>query len=212
MNSRCRASVLAFLIAVLARPPATLAQFVEPLAPGKLLVASENLLDPNFSRTVVLLLHYDETGAMGVVLNRPSEVTLEHFLPDLEWASQTEEPVYVGGPVGLGYARMLFTTGENHADHKRIVGSVYAGWNLALLERLVTERHRGDRFRIFAGHAGWAAGQLEAEVAEKGWHIFPASEGLVFTDDGDELWELLIDRTRIRVARRERERRASRAR
>ncbi|MDH3254143.1 MAG: YqgE/AlgH family protein [Acidobacteriota bacterium] len=202
MNCRSRALVLASLTAALLLPAAASAQFVEPLAPGKLLVASEDLLDSNFSRTVVLLLHYDESGAMGVVLNRPSRVRLEHFLPDLEWASRANEPVHVGGPVAVLQVRMLFSTGERHADQVRVIGTVHAGWDLTLLEQMVTEPDPDDRFRVYAGHAGWAAGQLDAEVRQMGWYIFPASEAVIFTDGEEELWELFISRTKTRVARR----------
>ena len=177
-----------------------MAQISTALAQGKLLVAREGLQDPNFSRTVVLLLNYSESGASGVVLNRPSPFRLEQLLPDLEWSSRVEEPVYLGGPVAVTRALMLFATARNHAEGSPVVGAVHVGWDLEFLERMVTDPQENDKFRIFAGHAGWAAGQLEAEVGRRGWYVFPATGADIFSDGEEQLWETFIRKTRARIA------------
>ena len=176
------------------------AQAATELAKGKLLVAREGLSDPNFSKTVVLLLDYGDSGASGVVLNRPSPFRLEQLLSDKEWSAQAREPVYVGGPVAVTRALMLFTKGKNEAKGSPVIGAVHVGWDLELLERLVTDPQGGDRFRVFAGHAGWAAGQLDAEVERLGWYVFPATEAEIFSSGGEQLWEAFIRKTRTRTA------------
>ncbi len=180
--------------------PASSAQAATALAKGKLLVAREGLRDPNFSKTVVLLLDYSDSGASGVVLNRPSPFRLEQLLSDHEWAARAREPVYLGGPVAVTRALMLFTATVNEAERSPVIGAVHVGWDLELLEQMVIDPQESDRFRVFAGHAGWAAGQLEAEVERLGWYVFPATEAEIFSSGGEQLWEAFIHRTRARTA------------
>lgn len=176
------------------------AQPAASLGKGRLIVASEGLLDPNFDRTVVLLLDHGEAGSMGIVLNRPSRARLDRILPGLEGAGEIEEPFFVGGPVAIREMLMLFTTGEEHADQMHVLGTVYAGWDEELLERMLTKPRGGEKFRLYAGHAGWAPGQLEAEVEARGWHIFPATEAIIFAGGEEDLWHGFIRRTRMRIA------------
>lgn len=176
------------------------AQPAASLGKGRLIVASEGLLDPNFDRTVVLLLDHGEAGSMGIVLNRPSRARLDRILPGLEGAGEIEEPFFVGGPVAIREVLMLFTTGEEHADQMHVLGTVYAGWDEELLERMLTKPRGGEKFRLYAGHAGWAPGQLEAEVEARGWHIFPATEAIIFAGGEEDLWQGFIRRTRMRIA------------
>jgi len=176
------------------------AQPAASLGKGRLIVASEGLLDPNFDRTVVLLLDHGEAGSMGIVLNRPSRARLDRILPGLEGAGEIEEPFFVGGPVAIREMLMLFTTGEEHADQMHVLGTVYAGWDEELLERMLTKPRGGEKFRLYAGHAGWAPGQLEAEVEARGWHIFPATEAIIFAGGEEDLWQGFIRRTRMRIA------------
>ena len=176
------------------------AQPAASLGKGRLIVASEGLLDPNFDRTVVLLLDHGEAGSMGIVLNRPSRARLDRILPGLEGAGEIEEPFFVGGPVAIREVLMLFTTGEEHADQMHVLGTVYAGWDEELLERMLTKPRGGEKFRLYAGHAGWAPGQLEAEVEARGWHIFPATEAIIFAGGEEDLWHGFIRRTRMRIA------------
>lgn len=168
------------------------------LAKGTLLVAREDMHDSNFERTVVLLLAYGDTGAMGVVLNRPSHMTLDHLLPQLEGSPALEQPVYLGGPVAIRQATILFST-DLSAGKAQVLGNVHVTGDLALLERLVTEPRPDEKYRVYAGHAGWAPGQLDVEMLRLGWHVLPASEAMIFGDP-EELWETLMRRTRTRLA------------
>jgi putative transcriptional regulator len=198
VNSTVRA--LAFTVAgaffLLGRPAAP--QATPRIAPGKVLVAREDLRDPNFEGTVVLVVAYEETGAMGVVLNRPSHMRVDHLLPHLELSPQFNQKVFVGGPVAQRQATILFSTDEPEGRH-HVFGTIHVTGELALLERMVTEPRPGERYRVFAGHSGWAAGQLDAELLRLGWHVMPATEEMVLGDTED-LWETLIRRTRSRLA------------
>lgn len=200
LNSDSRTLCGAVLTGLLVLSSSALAQPGTAPGKGKLLVASEGLRDPNFERTVVLLLEYGESGALGLVLNRRSSVPLERLLPDFEGSEDFGQTFFVGGPVEIHQMSMLFSTGEKHTGHLHVLGNVYAGWDGELLERMVNEPREEDRLRLYGGHAGWAPGQLEAEIAARGWYVFPGSEADIFNDGTDELWRGLIRRTKTRIA------------
>ncbi len=156
---------------------------------GKLLVASPALLDPNFRRTVVLIAHHDEDGAMGLVLTRPSDVPALDAVPSLEGLPGAEKPVYMGGPV-QPEAFMVLAEFEDADDAAApILGTV--GFMPAEAE---PEDLAIRRFRLFAGYAGWGPGQLEGEVAEPSWIVVSARTGDAFADDPDELWRTVLKR------------------
>lgn len=173
---------------------------MEALGQGKLLVARESLRDPNFSRTVLLVLSYDQTGAAAVVLNRPSHMHVDHLLPHLDLQDDANATVYIGGPVAVRRATILATADELADTGSGIVGDIHMTADLAVLERMVTEPRPGERFRVFAGHAGWAPGQLDDEMRRRSWYVLPATESVVFSEGGEALWEELVGRTRSRIA------------
>lgn len=157
---------------------------------GQLLVASPTLVDPNFARSVVFMMEHDEQGAVGIVLNRPTEADVLDHLPG--WFSSTVNPrvVFIGGPVGegggIGLAR---GTG----------GEPLAGWPETLGVRAVDlETEPGDRdlldVRIFVGYSGWAPGQLEAELGTGSWFVVDADPEDAFTDDPSSLWSSVLER------------------
>lgn len=154
---------------------------------GSLLVASPVLEDPNFARTVVLLLDHGPTGALGVVLNRPTDVPVPPELP------VTAEPavMFSGGPVATDAAIAL---GRGVAGDEAVVGD---------LGVLGPERIQGGDAaidRLYAGYAGWGAGQLEAELQAGGWIALPALLGDVLTDRPGELWRHVLRRQGGRLA------------
>ncbi|MEE8368381.1 MAG: YqgE/AlgH family protein, partial [Thermoanaerobaculia bacterium] len=135
-------SAVMALLTLLPVVPSALAQAAPKLAKGKLLVASEGLHDPNFEKTIVLLLNHDESGTLGLVLNRPSSVPLERLLPDFEGLGDDEaraHSLFVGGPVEIHKISMLFSTRREHSDHLLVLGDVYAGWDDELLRTMLTE-------------------------------------------------------------------------
>lgn len=166
---------------------------------GSLLVASPTLDDPNFSRTVVLLLDHDSDGALGVVLNRPSDIAACDALP--RWADVASEPavVHVGGPVTpeavvcLGRLRQ----GVSPVGWTPLAGPIGA----VDLDQEPTEMAGVlDGLRLFAGYAGWGAGQLEAELRLGGWLVVAAESDDAFSAEPERLWSRVLRRQRGELA------------
>jgi putative transcriptional regulator len=157
---------------------------------GQLLIASGDLLDPNFRRTVVLVAHHDEDGAMGLVLNRPSEAEVAQAVPPLSEAVLPGTPVYVGGPVQPESVLVLGEFDDAEESGVPIFGDVGFLRGDAEPGELETAARR---VRVFAGYAGWGTGQLEAELEEGSWIVEPASPEDVFRSEGD-LWGDLLRR------------------
>lgn len=158
---------------------------------GKLLIASPALLDPNFARTVVAIANHDGDGALGVVLNRPSDTEVAEAVPDLADIVADGEVVHVGGPVQPG-AIVVLAEFEDPSDAAFLVaGSVGLVSDRTGIERLgdVTARRR-----VYAGYAGWGPGQLEAELEREDWILEPARPEDVFTAEPDELWGTVLER------------------
>ena len=157
---------------------------------GQLLVAGPSLLDPNFRRTVVLVGEHGEEGAMGVVLNRPSETEVEDAVPPLAGLSGVDDLVFVGGPVQPQAVVVLGDFVEPENAGALVVGSI------GFLPGDTEPDEIGEltRARVFAGYAGWAPGQLEAELEEGSWIVEPALPEDVFTDRPDELWSDVLRR------------------
>jgi putative transcriptional regulator len=152
---------------------------------GSLLVATPALVDPNFRRTVVLVAEHGEAGAMGVVLNRPSETAVAEAVPELVSLAGDEEPVFVGGPVAVDSLLALAEVEEPDEELELVVGAV------AFVQDPEVPALRG---RIFVGYAGWSPGQIEAEVDEESWVVVPAEPDDVFSDDPDGLWRSVLHR------------------
>jgi putative transcriptional regulator len=160
---------------------------MDPFQTGQLLVASPILLDPNFVRTVILVLQHDQEGAVGVVLNRPSGEEVLRHLP--EWAPRLEDPavVFIGGPVDPAVAIGVVRT-TRPAEPTAV-----SGVGMVDLEEDPASVGAGP-VRIFSGYAGWGAGQLEAELAEGAWVVVPANAEDVFTDRPSALWSEVLKR------------------
>jgi len=167
------------------------------LRAGQLLIATPRLVDPNFERTVVLLLDHDESGTLGVVLNRPSPVPVGEILQD--WQGLVAEPgvLFHGGPVGTDSALAVASipAGHDPADDpvgfRRLfddTGIVDLDTPTELLDDAIS------RLRIFAGYAGWGDGQLVAEIDEGSWYVVPMETGDVFGASPDGLWSRVLRR------------------
>lgn len=157
---------------------------------GRLLIAGANLWDPNFRRTVVLVGHHDEDGAVGVVLNRPTETRVADAAPPLVPLVGADEPVFVGGPVQPQAAVVVADFEQPEAARLIAFGSI--GFLPDESDPEVIGRIRAAR--VFAGYAGWGPGQLEAEVEEDSWIVEPAVAADVFTALPDQLWEDVLRR------------------
>ena len=164
---------------------------------ARLLVATPALGDPNFERTVVLLLEHTPEGAVGLVLNRPSGTDLDEAGADWEgWDLLAAEPsvVFVGGPVSRTAVICVARLGDGGAEgFQPLLGDIGLA-NMGGPPRGI------DAVRLFAGYAGWGAGQLESEVTEGAWFVVDAEPADALTVDPDALWEDVLRRQGGRMA------------
>ncbi len=165
---------------------------------GRLLVATPGLSDPNFSRTVVLMIEHGDEGALGVVLNRPSELEVSEPLP--AWADMAARPpvVFVGGPVSPSSAICLGRVGVVEGDGWEPVVGPLGAVDLNLEPEEVTPRP--EVVRVFAGYAGWGPRQLEAEILSGGWFVVDAEPDDVLSANPDDLWSEVLRRQGGRLA------------
>ena len=158
---------------------------------SQLLVASPQLIDPNFARTVILITEHNEEGAMGVVLNRPATMTVNEAAPELEQLVASGDDVFVGGPVQPSAVIVL----AEWDDPEAVAVPVFAGIGFVGADSDPDELARMvARARIFAGFAGWGAGQLETELERDDWILEPALPEDVFTDAPEQLWSDVLQR------------------
>jgi putative transcriptional regulator len=158
---------------------------------GQLLLASPSLRDPNFARTVVLIGVHNEDGAMGVVLNRPSQLTVGEAVPQLQQALGELEPLYIGGPVQRSSVVFLAEFLDPSLAELLVLGRIgfpAPGTGIDELAEATARR------RVFAGYAGWAEGQLDVEIAEGDWIAHTPVPQDVFSDDPTELWSNVLTR------------------
>jgi putative transcriptional regulator len=158
---------------------------------GQLLIAGPSLQDPNFWRTVVLVVEHSDAGALGLVLNRPSESKVGDAVPQLMELADAEDDVLVGGPVGQSAVIVLadFEDPDEAAliafDSVGVLGGGAPEDELSAGVR---------RARIFAGHSGWGPGQLDGELERGDWILEPARYSDAFTTDPDVLWSVVLER------------------
>ena len=179
-------------------------QFKDPkdLGVGKVLVAARNLGDPSFAGTVILLVHYDGKGAVGLILNRRTDVPLSRVL-NLKAAKDRSDPVYVGGPVEPTAVLALFESSTKVEKAEDVFGGVYLISDKALFEKTISARPDPSVFRVYVGYAGWTQDQLRTEVQLGAWFIFPADAATVFNSDPDSLWLEMIKKTQLKFAKTE---------
>ncbi len=156
-----------------------------------LLVASTELLDPNFGETVVLLVHYSDEGAAGLIVNRPLEIRPLDLMPEIEGLEQYRGEVFLGGPVAFNAMSLLWRGPRPPHEAEEVMGGVYFSDSRETLEQLTTQPRDASRLRLYIGHAGWAPGQLDAEIARGDWRVIPASSEHLFDPSPGELWKRL---------------------
>lgn len=180
------------------------AQTLRPadLAAGKLLVASPDLPDPNFAKTVVLLVQYDPDGVVGLILNRRSKVPISRLLEELAGAKDRTDPVYAGGPVGRTDVLALVRSRRPPADAQRVVGDVFLVSTKEGFAKTFASAPDPDTVHVYLGYSGWTEPQLQQELDLGAWYIFQGSAKAVFESDPDDLWQSLIRQTETRIASR----------
>ena len=159
-------------------------------ARGQLLIAGPGLVDPNFWRTVVLIVEHSEEGALGLVLNRPSETTVGEAVSELEELLDSDDPLYVGGPVQP--SALIVLAEFDQPDEAALIAFEDVGVLASGAQEDPELRVRSGR--AFVGHAGWGPGQLDDEVERGDWILEPARREDAFTGAPLELWSEVLTR------------------
>ncbi len=157
---------------------------------GRLLISAGSLFDPNFRQTVVLVGAHDDQGAVGVVLNRSLEVTVEEAASALSDLAGPREKLFQGGPVEPDQAVLLVEAASPAVLDVPVFGSV------GFLTGEVASEVRAEvrRARVYVGHSGWGPGQLDAELASGSWIVDDATVEDVFTAEPGALWRRVLER------------------
>lgn len=155
---------------------------------GRLLISKPDLHDTDFDGTITFLLEHGAEGALGVIINRPSQLQVADAFP--VWMSSAPEPavVFAGGPVERNSMIVLGTSATEE-------GALPLGLHSVDLDDGSPPRGDGvDRIRIFAGYAGWGAGQLEGELAHGAWWVVDAGLDDLFCEEPENLWSSIMRR------------------
>lgn len=161
---------------------------------GILLVASRNLNDPNFAKTVVLLVGYGAGGAVGIIVNRPTGMPAAHLLPEYKQLSTLDAKVLFGGPVGLNTVRLLMHNGPQVHGSLEVFPGAYLVDSKQSLKKVLAHHAKNVQLRFYAGYAGWAPGQLDAEVRRGDWYTWRADLKTVFDKPAASIWpDLVLD-------------------
>lgn len=173
---------------------------VEDLGAGKLLVSSRDLSDPNFVEAVILLIHYDNQGAVGLMINRRTKAPISRIIQDLNTAKNGSDPIYIGGPVEITTVLGLLRSRQKPDGVTSVLSDVYLVSGKALLEKTLASGSGPSDVRLYLGYCGWGGGQLENEVRLGGWWIFDGNAGVVFDPNPGSVWPRLIARTEEQIA------------
>jgi len=158
-----------------------------PITSGMFLVSSPTMLDPNFARTVVLVCAHGPQGSLGIVINRPTGIAAEQFIPGVPGVC------YAGGPVARDEAAFLHRFGSAVSGAVEVAPGISFGGELDDLRELAAITEDAARqWRIYLGYAGWGEGQLDLEISEGGWIVCPARGHYVFDFDAGKIWSQVL--------------------
>jgi putative transcriptional regulator len=167
---------------------------IKDLKKGVFLIAESKLYDPHFSRSVILILMYEKEGALGLIINRSTDIPLEQALPRLKGAERLSSPVYYGGPVGRNHVTALLRTDKLPEGVKKVFDNIYVTENMRPLIEVIQGPDPEKNVRIYSGYAGWGPGQLDGEVARRDWIIVTADPDIIFSENPSGAWEELYKR------------------
>jgi putative transcriptional regulator len=158
---------------------------------GHLLLASPQLVDPSFVRTVIAVANHDDLGALGVVLNRPAEVSVSETVPDLAPVVSGDDRLYLGGPVQDDAIVVMAEFDDPGEPQLLITGAIGLVSERTEIGRLAAME---GRRRAFAGYAGWSPGQLDAEIENDDWFVTEVMPDDLFSDAPTTLWSDVLKR------------------
>ncbi len=165
------------------------------LSRGKFLVAGKNMRDPRFAETVLLLIDYSQEGAMGIIINRPTEVKLSAAFPAIEGLKQRKDIIYIGGPVGVERMFLLIRSAGATEESLRVFDDVSISSSEKVLRQMAGSGNPAKKFRVYAGYAGWSAQQLDQEVMRGDWRVLQADSKTIFDKRSSEIWPELIQQS-----------------
>lgn len=170
------------------------------LSRGTIIIAGRNLLDPNFSHTVVLITQYNDLGTTGLVINRPLTMAAKKVFPAINQITEDAGRMFMGGPIGFNNLQILV---ESSADFQRsefLTGHIYLINNSGGFDDLIKHPQSGMKVKILAGYAGWGLGQLESEIIRGDWYIWHADSRIVFSKNPETVWDELIELVSVQWA------------
>jgi putative transcriptional regulator len=165
----------------------TSAPDAKPLT-AMLLIARDDLSDSDFADSVVLVMNNLGPAPVGIIINRPMAIPVSRLFPDLKRLAQVPDKVYFGGPVDFGSVWFLFRAAAPPEHAIQACDGVYLSADRQLLLQLLGRDKPMDSLRIFVGHAGWAPGQLEAEIAQRAWALKRAETEAIFSGNSEHPW------------------------
>jgi putative transcriptional regulator len=162
-------------------------------AVGTFLVASRDLRGSGFAESIILIIQHDQNGTMGLIINQPTGTNAAELLPDIAGLGDYEGKLYIGGPVAASGVIMLVQSARTPASAEHVFGNVYTSGDPELLSQLIGSGTFETEVRLYAGHAGWMPGQLDAEIRRGSWFIVPARTDFIFSTQPRHIWQQLID-------------------
>lgn len=157
---------------------------------GRFLISEPFMNDPNFRRTVVLIVEKDEGGTLGFVMNRPLEVKIHEVM---EGVSVFDAPIFLGGPVGHNTFHFVHRLGDKIPDGVEIAENVFWGGNFESLKACLNQGLIEEKdILFFIGYSGWGLNQLEKEMEQKSWIVAPENPHLLFVHEAEHLWQDLL--------------------
>jgi putative transcriptional regulator len=190
----CAAGVWLVLVASGARAQAPALE----LANGVFLVAQPTLTEPTFRRTVILITQRPDGGSLGVIINRPTQITLAEAFPQHEHIAALAQPLHFGGPVQPQALLFLVRSATPPPGAIAVLHDVYLTADADWVDSALATQKIISATRAFAGYAGWAPRQLRSEMERQGWYILPADAASVFDSEPDALWIELAKRAVLR--------------
>lgn len=176
-----------------AAPPLIAAANMSKPLQGRFLVASRSLQDPRFMQSVVYVVKHGSRGTLGLILNRPGNVSLLEAIPGIEDKQAESHTLYYGGPVGQTVVFMLLRNEPVRQGIAHISGGVSFSSERRVLDQMLAAKKPSSEIHFHIGHSGWAPGQLLFEIQHGSWHVVDGDMDLIFSDQADSLWARFIE-------------------
>jgi putative transcriptional regulator len=171
--------------------------------PGMFLYASPELPDAHFAHSVIVLVTYSDEGAMGLIINKPTEIPATDAVPDLKDEHGKLPPLYYGGPVDTAHIFFVLKDAIPPKGSLRVTDHVYMAWSREILDAALKRDPSGKNLRIYSGYAGWGPGQLDGEIRRGDWVVSDADPDSIFSEDPRKVWPKIYNiRDKIEVRSR----------